>query len=336
MEYTLFTQVKKFYMSLLYSLKQAKDSISMMYFTFDHGIWTERIMEILVKKAKEGVKVRLMVDDIGLSVDHLINVIRNRIMIANLRNSGIQVDTFFPKGRTLFHRLHCKMCAIDDNEVLLGGSNIGDYYLDWRDSNIALKGEFGDRFHRLYDFFDGFNHNHFSIHIKNWKKFKFFNKDMQIIITAPGYKEDIELALLNLISNANKFLYIRTWYFLPMRNVLNAMLEKASEGANVNVMLSNHTRVFFMDIESNLPCKKLVKGGVNIYRYTKKYMHSKIAWNDKNDVIIGSANLEKFSLERNFEFCLLLKNKDLALDLKNFFEKDKRYCINYNKLLSKK
>ena len=155
----LFTQVQPFYRNLAAELETAQDSISMMYYAFDHGEWAERIAAILAAKAQSGVHTRLMVDEFGQILDEPRHSLKNKKLMQSLRESGVEVIIFRPEGNRLnkLNRLHCKVCAIDQRAVFLGGSNIGDHYLNWDDTNLYLNGALGNTFHQVFDFIGGFS-----------------------------------------------------------------------------------------------------------------------------------------------------------------------------------
>jgi cardiolipin synthase len=144
--HTIYTQVQPFYTDLLQAIPTAQERISMMYFTFDHGFWAERFAGALLDRAAAGVQVRLMVDAFGLALDAPRNTFRNLALLEDLRAGGVRVQLFRPEGHRLSasHRLHMKVCALDGHTAFIGGSNIGDHYLDWQDTNLRMAGELGD------------------------------------------------------------------------------------------------------------------------------------------------------------------------------------------------
>ena len=146
----LFTQVRPYYKNLATELETAQDSISMMYYAFDSGETAERIAHILAAKAGAGVRTRLMVDGYGQVLDEPRHTLQNQSLLQGLRDAGVEVNVFQPDGRRLtrLNRLHCKVCAIDGRTVFLGGSNIGDHYLGWDDSNLRMDGHLGVPFTR--------------------------------------------------------------------------------------------------------------------------------------------------------------------------------------------
>ncbi|HCK65611.1 MAG TPA: hypothetical protein DHW49_05050, partial [Anaerolineae bacterium] len=141
-------------------LKTAKKIISLSFLSFAHGVWTEKISQVLIEKAKSGVCVRLIVDEIGEIWDDRQHFFQNIKLIELLRSHKIQVEIFRPtKPLKINNRLHCKFVAIDDKTVFIGGSNIADFYITWVDVNLRMDGHFADTFHRLYDFLHAYSKN---------------------------------------------------------------------------------------------------------------------------------------------------------------------------------
>jgi cardiolipin synthase len=325
----LFTIVKDYYQNLLAELETAQESISMMYYAFDHGEWAEKISQVLVARAQSGVRVRLMTDGFGQVLDDSSHALKNRALVQDLRRSGVEVEIFDPKGSHLskFNRLHCKVCAIDQRTVFLGGSNIGDHYPTWEDSNLRIDGDLGNTFHDIYDYVRQFSNGHKPASNPGLNLSQLFAGDSQVWLTVPKQRQDIRQALLKLIREADTAIYIRTWYFLPDSEILEALRIKAEAGVEVNVLLSHKTRVRPIDFANYIPAHKLAKSGGRVFRYAKKFMHAKVAWNNHGDVVFGSANLENMALNNTFECCIAVRDHNLANMLRKAFEADTRLSI---------
>ncbi len=321
-QYTLFPKVQDFYNDLVEKLATAHRDISMTYLAFDAGVWAECISQVLIAKAAEGVRVRLMVDEIGQVFDKPRHALHNISLFNHLRSHGVQVDVYRPASPLrINNRLHCKIAAIDGRTVFLGGSNIGDYYTTWTDSNLRVDGELGNTFHNIYDFLNGFSVNgNLSARLLDTSNLRVGSD--RLWLTVPRHTCDIRSALMDLILDADRSIFIRTWYFLPDDEMLNALCEQAEKGVQVNVLLSHKTRVRPVDFANYLHIHKLVCAGGNVYRYAGKYMHSKAAWNDHNDVLFGSANLDAHSMRVNFESCLKIHDPKLTSDLRHAFYLD--------------
>lgn len=325
----LFTQVRSYYRDLVDQLETARDTISMTYLAFDTGEWAGRIAQVLREKAASGVSVRLMVDEIGEITDEPRHVLQNRSLLNNLKAAGVQVDVFRPSGHGLtpFNRLHCKICAIDQRTAYLGGSNIGDYYPDWSDTNLRLNGDLGNTFHGIYDYLGQFSASRVPADFLPIDPSDLWAGNGRIWLTIPQQRADIHRVLLDLIEKADQAIHIRTWYFLPDREILQALCVKAEQGVHVDVLLSHQTRIHPVDIANYLHAHQLALCGGQVHRYTGQYMHAKLAWNNLNDVLLGSANLDSRSMSGNFEICLAVRDASLAQKLEQAFEADLHACF---------
>jgi cardiolipin synthase len=320
----LFVKIEDYYADLVAQLDKASNRISMTYLTFDDGKWDRRIANVLCRKAAEGVSVRLMVDEIGLVTDKPCHLLRNHYLLKDLQSAGVQVDLFRPGGHSLsqLNRLHCKFAAMDKHTAFIGGSNIGDYYLNWSDTNLRLDGQLGSTFHDIYDYLRQFSSGRKMAHFSHLDPSGLWIGDVHIMLTIPGLLADIRRTLLHLIHNADKALYIRTWYFLPDDEILDALCAQAERGVRVNVLLSHRTRVPLIDAANYRHAHRLASSGGHVYRYTGQYMHAKLAWNDRGEVLLGSANLDSRSMNGNFEICACLPDHSLAMELRLAYEAD--------------
>ncbi len=321
-KYTLFTKVQNYYSDLATQLATAQKRISMIYLSFDSGEWSDKIARVLIEKAAQGVNVRLMVDEFGELLDQPRHAADNIALFNRLRAHGVRVDIFRPSLPLLLsNRLHCKIAMIDDRTVFLGGSNIGDYYTTWIDSNLRVDGSLGDTFHNVYDFLNSRSLTGEALK-QPFDASNLLADNDHLWLTIPRQRSDIRAALMKLILSANNALFIRTWYFLPDQEMLEALCSQARKGVQVNVLLSHETRVRPVDFANYIHVHKLVCAGGNVYRYAGKYMHSKAAWNNQGDILFGSANLDPCSMRANFESCLEIHNDDLARELRHSFYVD--------------
>lgn len=327
--YTVFTQVETFYRNLVDALNTAETEISMLYFTFDEGQWARAISDALGARIAAGVKVRLMVDGLGVTVDNPRNAFANKILLNDLRAMGVQVDIFQPHGHRLGfdNRLHTKICAVDERVAFIGGSNVGDYYTGWDDTNLRMDGDLGRGLHEVYDFIRCHTKDGDCDTIPQMHLSRLFSGKAQIWLTVPKQRRDIRRALLKIILDAETDIYIRNWYFLPDREILDALRSQAERGVNVHVLLSHKTKVRPIDFANLIHGHKLAKSGGRVLRYTGGYMHAKVAWNDGGEVLFGSANMDKKALRDNFECSLTLTSHELAENLTAAFEQDAEHSI---------
>jgi len=322
-QHTLFTNVQDYYTDLASQLATARKDISISFLAFEDGNWARRISEVLRSKVDEGVRVRLMVDQIGQLFDEPRRIHRNFEIIHHVRSLGVQVDVFRPASPLQFtNRIHTKFAAIDNRTVFLGGSNIGDYYTTWTDTNLRVDGELGNTFHHVYDSLLRYS-QHSDANAASLEVNSLWVGNERLWLTVPKHHYGIREALMTMIREADQSIFIRMWYFLPDDEMLNALCEQARKGVHVNVLLSHKTRVRLVDFANHVHVHKLVCAGGNVYRYTGRYMHSKATWNDKGNILFGSANLVPTSMRNHFESCLAIHDPALAWELRRSFYADR-------------
>jgi cardiolipin synthase len=321
-QHTLFTNVQEYYQNLIIELANAKKIISISFLSFVYGEWAEKISQVLIQKAKSGVCVRLIVDEIGEIWDDRAFVFQNIQLVHHLRKQGIQVEVFRPTPPLkINNRLHCKFIAIDESIAYIGGSNIADFYTHWIDANLRMNGNFGNTFHQLYNFLYNYSKNgNRNSRLLNFSNL--FAGTDRLFLTVPRQQYDVHNAFLNLILDADTFIYIRTWSFLPDEEILNALCRQAKNGVQVNILFSHRTRFRPLDYANYIHVHKLIDAGANVYRYVGNYMHTKVAWNNHHNILFGSANLESHSLRHNFETCLQINASHLTLELAQTFYSD--------------
>jgi cardiolipin synthase len=221
--------------------------------------------------------------------------------------------------------MHCKFCAVDEETVYLGGSNVGDYYTTWSDTNLRVDGCLGDTLHKTYDHLRSFSVKGETTP-SELDLSDLWVGDDRLLLTVPGSRFDIRSALLDLFKNAKRSIHLRTWYFLPDADLLNAMCSQAENQVKVNVLLSHRTRVRLVDLANAIHVHRLTCAGGRVFRYTDSYMHAKTAWNDQGTILLGSANLDPHSMATNFESCLQINDPTLARQLKQAFQADLDRC----------
>lgn len=328
MNYSLYSDVQSFYSILIDALQRAERSITMMYYEFHAGRWAEEISRILMEKQAAGITVRLAVDEFGLLELPPLQAIRNRMLIEELTASGVQVHLFRPRqSRTsYFNRLHFKVCAIDGQILFLGGSNIVDDYLNMQDLNLRADGDIGPVIEQLFEYLvHPVIESSSPTNLKSAPMVtlpKLFIENSRLVLTIPSHRQDLRRSLLGLILDAHESIHMSTWIFLPDREIVNALLDQIESGRRVNILLSDHTRVRFIDTANQVILHKLVRAGAQVWRYTPRYMHAKACWNEQGTILFGSANLDSKALNSNYECSLLFKDQIIAERLQAKFEQD--------------
>ena len=287
-------------------------------------------MDLLVKKAKEGLEIRILLDGMGC-------IKNSRDFYKDLINAGGEVIFFLPPKifRANF-RNHRKICVIDGKIGYLGGFNIGDEYLGeskkfgfWRDSHIKI---FGDAVKQLELRF--IMDRNFCVNNKLNLEEKYFPEietvdctSMQIINSGPdNFWEVIKFNYFKMINEANKYIYIQTPYFVPDDSILEALKTAALSGIDVKIIIPAKPDHIFVYWTSLYYIGELLKAGAKCYKYKKGFLHSKLILVDKKLFSIGTANMDIRSFRLNFETNAIIYDKNLTIEFEKIFINDLNGC----------
>ena len=315
--------------SLFKDLKKAKQHIHLEYYSIEHGITGKKLRDILLKKAKEGVSIRIIYDAVG-------SMPIKRSFFESMKKAGIELDEFMPVkmpiiSSRLNYRNHRKIVIIDGQIGYIGGINIGDKYMGldkyfghWRDTHLRIEGD------AVYSLQKAFLVDwNFSNDLK-YDKEEFFpahnikeELPIQTISSGPDSDwENIMQSYFFAITSALKYLYISTPYLVLDESLLMALKTAALSGVDVRIVLPgkpDHKVVFF---GSRSYYKELLKAGIKIYEYNRGFMHAKVLLVDGEFVSIGSANMDIRSFKENFEINSIIYNKEFTAIVEKQFEED--------------
>jgi cardiolipin synthase len=274
------------------------------------------------------VDVRVIYDDLG-------SWKLKRSTIRDMKRAGIKMQSFFKIRFPYFtskinYRNHRKILVIDGTIGYLGGFNIADRYTKglewgvWRDTHLRIEG----------DAVSGIQHTFIYDWLYITKRLhtnkRFFPQTtvttptaVQIGISGPDmHWESIMQAYCLAISNAKKYIYIQTPYFLPNESIMNAIESAALSGVNVKLMIPYRSdeKISYEACMSYMG--SILKAGVEVYQYTKGFIHSKTLVIDDEIAIIGSANIDLRSFEQNFEVSAFIYDEKHSKHLKDLFLSD--------------
>lgn len=320
--------------ALMESMKNAKSYIHLQYYIFKSDGLGKKIIDILCKKANEGVDVKLLVDGMGG---------RNlkKKYINKLRESGAQVGIFFPPfvpyiSLRINYRNHRKICIVDGYEAFIGGFNVGDEYIGlskkfghWRDTHLKIIGSAISslqwRFFLDWRFATGKEINNCLSYIHEEKSLG--SSGVQIVSSGPDSKwPSVKDGYLKMISNAREKVYIETPYFIPDDSIFEALKVAALSDLDVRVMIPckpDHPFVYWASMSY---IGELLKAGVKFYTYEKGFLHSKVVLMDDFVSSVGTANLDIRSFKLNFEVNAFVYDEAINLKLTDKFLKDLEYC----------
>ncbi|AXI00302.1 cardiolipin synthase [Sporosarcina sp. PTS2304] len=331
----IFTDGKKKFEALLTDLEHAKDHIHIQYYIFRLDGIGQKIVDILIRKAKAGVKVRVLFDDIGsrgLHVKHF----------RELTDNGGEVAAFFPATLPLInprlnYRNHRKLVIIDGRIGYIGGFNVGDEYLGlnkkfgyWRDAHLRME---GSAVHPMQTrFILDWNQASAKTNIQYNEHFfpaipRKGTVGVQIVSSGPDSEwEDIKDGYLKMISLAKEYIYIQTPYFIPDSSVLDALRIASLSGVDVRVMIPNKPDHMFVYWATYSNVGLLLKAGAKVYIYENGFIHAKQIVVDDQVSTVGTANIDVRSFRLNFEVNAFIYDREISHELAEIFEMDIQNC----------
>lgn len=329
-------------------IRSAKEFIHINFYIISDCYWYFLIMNELVKKAKEGIKIRLLYDWVGSHKRF------NRKNFRYLKKFGIEIQEFNPStfikltSITNF-RSHRKCIIVDNKKCLTGGSNIGDEYINlrkkyenWKDFNFLIEGEIVNsinlRFCNDWINYSNYKSKNDKEFYKNYKIHKAKSKDVcQLINSSPELNfSNYQSLIVSKINKAKKRVWICTPYLLIPEEIKNQLICSAIKGVDVRIMVPNlpDDKKYILTMNRN-SYEPLLDANIKIYEYCG-FLHSKAIIIDDEETIIGSNNMDFRSLIINFETSIIIKSKKLNASMRKEFEKDISNSIEISKKILKR
>lgn len=318
--------------SLLRELGKATKHIHLEFYIFEDDAIGRMVRDVLVEKARAGVEVRVIYDDVGCW--H----VPNRFF-EEMREAGIEVRSFLKVRFPLFtskvnYRNHRKIVVVDGRIGFVGGMNLAERYMRgfswgiWRDTHLLLEGKavHGLQTAFLLDWY--FVDRTLITSARYFPKIEHCGTSLAQIVTSEpvGPWKDIMQGLVMAISTARKYFYIQTPYFLPTEAVLVAMQTAALSGVDVRLMLPMRTDNRLTHLGSCSYLADVLYSGVKVYFYKKGFLHSKLMVSDDALSTVGSTNVDFRSFEHNFEVNAFIYDTAAALRMREIFLQDQREC----------
>ena len=318
---TYFNGGEAMFDEMLRQLETAKKYIFLEYFIVDEGLMWGRILEVLARKAAQGVDVRVMYD--GTCEFSTLP----RDYPSRLEALGIQCKVFSPVTPFVSthynYRDHRKILVIDGQVGFTGGVNLADEYINaeqrfgyWKDAAIRLEGAAVWNFTVMF--------------LNAWNAFRPQETDytafaptrlpavqdgvVQPYADSPLDEEPLaETVYLDILSQAQRYVYIYTPYLAVGEEMLDALKNAAKRGVDVRLILPgipDKKLVFRLSRSYYLP---LLRAGVRIYEFTPGFLHAKCYVSDDRVAVVGSINMDYRSLFLHFECgTLLFHNSQIA------------------------
>jgi cardiolipin synthase len=327
------------YPRLLADIEAAQSSIHLLYYIWEEDEFTESLKRLLVRKAKAGVQVRILVDAHGAGV--------SRRYMRELGENGIQMYIYYNywslyKLHTISYRNHRKIAVIDGNIGYTGGLNIsqehltgGRFFSSWRDTHLRVEGEAA---RALQSIFATSWYNTITERLNASEYYPpvtdFEGEHLPIQITASG--PDSQWAAIRqlyflMITSAERHIYIQSPFFIPDDSILEALRAAALGGIDVRLMCAPRGSVYAVPYRAaNTYFAQLAEAGVRIYLYQKGYFHPKTVNVDSLVCSVGTANMDIRSFSINYEVNAVIYDRKTAEQLANDFRRDMTSCVEFS------
>ena len=332
-EIDIFTTGEDKFTALKADLLGATRSIYLQYYIFLDDTLGHEIAEILMRKAAEGVEVKVMYDNVGSFSA------RNRFF-KMMNEAGIETHPFFKVTFPQFAnrvnwRNHRKLVIIDETTGYIGGMNIADRYVKntgrgwgWRDTHFRVRGDIVESM--LFSFVVDWNFRNqehpmrypkvLPVQIRN-------DVGMQLVGSGPVSQWDnLALCFLRAITSATRCIYIQTPYFLPTDALRHALEAAALAKIDVRIMIPRRSDSRMLQYASFSYVTQCLKAGIKVYLYNPGMLHAKAMIIDDNLVTAGSTNFDFRSFENNFECNLFIYDRDVNARMREIFFADMSHC----------
>lgn len=324
----LFTEGKQMFERMFQDIEKAQHHIHFEFYILCPDTIGRRMMDALMKKAREGVEVRMIIDDVGswkLKRKHL----------RELKEAGVQVNSFLEVGLPFInsrvnYRNHRKILIVDGCVGYTGGMNVADRYVDglkwgiWRDTHARLEGSAVLELQKTF-LEDWYFVEQVLIEDKcYYPEPKPAGRVMaQTLVSGPDMQwESIMQVFTKAFNLAKKRIYIETPYFLPPESIVTALQSAALSGVDVRLILPYRSDAVVTLYSSYSYFDHMFDAGVKVYLYQPGFIHSKVTVVDDDIAFVGSANMDFRSFEQNFEMNTILYDAEATRQLTEIFEKD--------------
>ena len=343
----IFHDALKSYDALEEAIRAAKHHVHVAYYIFDPRRSGHRFRDALIERAKAGVQVRVLVDDVGSSAI-------GRRFVKPMREAGIKFARFnvvaFSRIRSrMDFRNHRKIVVCDGTVGFTGGVNISDDYLPaiagpkpaadairdarkevkghslpWRDTHVKITGD-AVRWLQLTFLDDWYYATKYAARDKVYfpPQTRTGQHLVQIVASGPDREvEPIQKLYFAAIATARERVYATTPYFVPDDAVLTSLTTAAMRGVDVRVLVPRRSDSLVVTAAARSYYDTLLAAGVRVYEYQPTMIHSKTLVVDDFFASVGTANMDNRSFRLNFEVTAILYGAEHAEALSAQFRRD--------------
>lgn len=331
----IYTDGYQFFPAMLAAIAQARHHIHITTYIIEDDALGNLVADALIAKAREGVEVRLVYDDVGCWK------VSGRFF-QRMSREGVEVGTFMPVRFPAFtskvnYRNHRKLCIIDGAVGFVGGMNIAMRYRRWRDTHLRIEGAavcamqsafLSDWYFVTRTLITGAEYYKAPSPTFSEGRDGEGASLLQLVTSSPTSQwPEIEQGYVRVLSSARRYVYMETPYFLPTEPILFALRTAAVSGTDVRLMLPLHGDAKLVEWASRSYVVQTVEAGVKVYLYKSTFNHSKLLVCDDSLAVCGSANIDFRSFENNFESNMFVYDAQVARQMKEIFLEDQSHCV---------
>ncbi|MEF9992699.1 MAG: cardiolipin synthase [Peptostreptococcaceae bacterium] len=316
---------------LIQDIEKAKEHIHLEYFIIKDSEIGIKLKDLLIKKANEGVSVKILYDDVGCWRFWF-----HRQFFKDMKSEGIEIVPFLPAkfpiiGGKLNYRNHRKIVIIDGYIGYTGGINIGDEYMGknkkfgyWRDTHIRIEGSSVYMLQMVFLIDWYYTTKNMAFDERYFPKLDNKGNSMiQVVATGPDSDwEAIHYAYFSAICNAKERVYIETPYFIPDESLLRALKSAALSGVDVRIIFPSIADHKIVHHASYSYFDDILRSGGKVYLYKKGFIHSKVVIIDDKISSTGSANMDLRSFMLNFEINAFMYDEEIISKITDDFYED--------------
>lgn len=336
-EVTILRNGSEAFPAMFQAMENAHNHIHLEYYIIEDDELGCQLKDLLIRKAKQGVEVRVIYDDVG-------SWQLPRKYLSELKQAGVKIYCFIKVRFPLLtsrvnYRNHRKIIVVDGEVAFTGGLNIANRYMHgvkkigvWRDTHLMLKGGAATALQIVFmaDWYFVFKEI-----LKGENYFKNFQqgtgKLVQIVSSGPDSDwESIGQAYFSSIASAHDRVYIATPYLIPTSEIAVAMKAAALGGIDIRILLPGKSDAITPKWSTDSFVEELLIAGVKIYHYQPGFTHSKLIVVDGIFSSVGTANFDFRSLETNFEVNAMIYDEEVAHQLEEQFLDDLRQSEELN------
>ena len=326
--------------ALLKDIEAAKHHIHLQTYIIEEDEVGSAVIKALVEKVKQGIKVRLLYDDVGCWR-------MRKEFLEPLRRAGGETQAFMPVHfRRLTHRAnyrnHRKIVVVDGKVGYVGGMNLAERYLskkggEWRDAHLRIEGGAVTELQRIFvsDWYFTtqelpYDAQYFPAHFSTQTS-DTQGVQMQVVLANPVARyPHIMYALTWVIQNTKRYLYLQTPYFMPSEVVMQALRTAALSGVDIRIMIPEKPDSKILRWGNDSYIEDALRAGIRIYMYKNGFLHSKCVVADDDWCTVGSSNMDQRSFDNNFEVNAFIYDEAVAKEVKTQFFVDAEHCRELN------